>query len=53
MANRKNKLFFQDEYQSPFEQTWTNRKHLYSQVKGQTQQTQNLIILEHQTRKQS
>lgn len=52
MGNMKNN-FHNNVYKSPFEQTWTNRKHMWSQVKGQTQQTQNLIILEHQTRKQS
>ncbi|GAA0341621.1 hypothetical protein GCM10008967_35000 [Bacillus carboniphilus] len=52
MGNMKNN-FYSNVYKSPFEQANTRKKHLWSQVKGETQQTQNQIILEHQTRKQS
>lgn len=38
---------------NPFQQPWYNPKHAKSQVNGQTQLTQNLIILEAQTRKRS
>ncbi|MED1204978.1 YpzG family protein [Heyndrickxia acidicola] len=38
---------------SPFNRGWYRPKHGYSQANGQTTQTQNLIILKRQTRKQA
>ncbi|WP_010170996.1 YpzG family protein [Bacillus coahuilensis] len=40
-------------YSSPFNKAFYNPKHAHSQANGQTQQTQDLIILENQTRKRS
>lgn len=38
---------------SPFNRGWYTPKHAHSQINGQTKMSQDLIILEHQTRKQS
>lgn len=42
--------FFQNK---PFSTPWASAKHQHSQINGETQQTQDLIILKRQTRKQS
>ncbi|HEY2420657.1 MAG TPA: YpzG family protein [Neobacillus sp.] len=47
MGNQKS---FQNK---PFSTPWANPKHAHSQINGETQQTQDLIILKHQTRKQA
>jgi hypothetical protein len=47
------KGYKRNEYNNPFQQAWANPKHAWAQVNGETRRTQNLIILEHQTRKQS
>jgi len=47
------KDFYDNLYSNPFSQPWANPKHAHSQVNGETQQTQNLIILQRQTRKRS
>jgi hypothetical protein len=52
MANMKNN-FNQNKYSSPFNKAFYNPKHAHSQANGQTTQTQDLIILEAQTRKRS
>ncbi|AZB41891.1 YpzG family protein [Bacillus sp. FJAT-42376] len=36
-----------------YPQPWANPKHAHSQVNGETQMTQDLVILKNQTRKQS
>ncbi|RSK26146.1 YpzG family protein [Bacillus sp. HMF5848] len=51
--NNKHKKFYDQLYSNPFNQPWASRKHANAQVNGETQQTQNLIILENQTRKRS
>jgi hypothetical protein len=53
MGTNQKKKFYDNLYSNAFSQPWANPKHAFSQVNGQTQQTQNLIILEAQTRKQS
>ncbi|MEL3974002.1 YpzG family protein [Rossellomorea oryzaecorticis] len=52
MANMKNN-FYQNKYSSPFNKGFYNPKHAHSQANGQTTQTQNMIILEAETRKRS
>ncbi|WP_069202992.1 YpzG family protein [Bacillus testis] len=52
MVNKRYR-FGDRQYKSPFETTWTSQKHAKARINGQTQQTQSLIILERQTRKQS
>jgi hypothetical protein len=47
------KKFYKNRYANPFQQPWANPKHAHSQVNGQTQLTQDLIILETETRKRS
>ncbi|WP_102347645.1 YpzG family protein [Bacillus sp. Marseille-P3661] len=47
------KAFYENRHQNPFQQAWANPKHAWNQVNGETRRTQNLIVLEHQTRKQS
>ncbi|MDQ0215981.1 hypothetical protein J2S13_002403 [Oikeobacillus pervagus] len=42
-----------DIYTSPFNKAWFRAKHAHSQVNGETQKSQNLIILENETRKRS
>jgi hypothetical protein len=37
----------------PFAKPWANSKHAHSQINGESKLTQDLIILKHQTRKQS
>ncbi|KAB2492522.1 YpzG family protein [Priestia endophytica] len=48
--NRQNR-FSNQGYQNPFQQAWSSPKHASSQVNGETQQTQGLIVLEKQMRK--
>jgi hypothetical protein len=52
MRNTKKK-FYDNIYSNPFQRPWANPKHSHAQVNGETQQTQDLIILERQTRKRS
>ncbi|WP_081810690.1 YpzG family protein [Bacillus sp. UNC438CL73TsuS30] len=47
MGNQK---FFQNK---PFSTPWANPKHAHSQINGESKETQDLIILKRQTRKQS
>ncbi|MCC3359306.1 YpzG family protein [Bacillus sp. REN16] len=47
------KGYKQNEYNSPFQKAWANPKHSWAQVNGETRLTQNLIILERETRKRS
>jgi hypothetical protein len=47
MGNQK---FFQNK---PFSTPWANAKHQHSQINGESKETQDLIILKRQTRKQS
>lgn len=42
-----------NEYNNPFQQPWANPKHAWAQINGETKQTQNLIVLERETRKRS
>ncbi|MBD1379654.1 YpzG family protein [Metabacillus arenae] len=37
----------------PYPQPWANPKHAHSQVNGETQLSQDLIILQNETRKRS
>jgi hypothetical protein len=37
----------------PFTTPWAKSKHAHSQINGETQQSQDLIILKRQTRKQA
>lgn len=53
MGKKNNSNKFDRNYVSPFNQAFYNVKHAHSQVNGQTTQTQDLIILENQTRKRS
>jgi hypothetical protein len=46
---QKPKNFFQTKFNAP----WFRPKRAHSQVNGETQITQNLVILEAQTRKRS
>ncbi|WLR42672.1 YpzG family protein [Bacillus carboniphilus] len=48
-----NKDYTKNRHSNPFNQPWANPKHAHAQVNGQTQQTQDTIILEKQTRKRS
>jgi hypothetical protein len=52
MGNSK-KFLQGNPYSSPFTAPWYRPKKAHSQVNGETQQTQDLIILEKQTRKRS
>ncbi|MBA4536328.1 YpzG family protein [Bacillus aquiflavi] len=52
MGKMKNQ-FFQNHYSNPFKSPWYSPKHAKAQVNGETQQTQSLIILENETRKNS
>jgi YpzG-like protein len=52
MGNIK-KYFDQNTNSKSFAAPWYNPKHAHSQVNGETQLTQNTIILQRQTRKQS
>ncbi|MDR4887585.1 MULTISPECIES: YpzG family protein [Bacillaceae] len=47
------KGYKRNEYNNPFQQAWANPKHAWAQVNGETRLTQNLIILERETRKRS
>ncbi|MCY8234076.1 YpzG family protein [Priestia endophytica] len=49
--NRQNQ-FSNQGYQNPFQQPGSSPKHASSQVNGETQQTQGLIVLEKQMRKE-
>lgn len=51
MANMNKKAF--NHYSSVFTSPTYNHKHLNAQVNGETQQSQSLIILERETRKNS
>lgn len=53
LGHKKQKNFFSNRHQNPFSTPWANPKHAHAQVNGETQQTQDLIILEAQTRKRS
>ncbi|WP_456275025.1 YpzG family protein [Bacillus sp. AK031] len=53
MGKKNNTNKFDRTYQSPFNQAFYNAKHAHSQANGHTTQTQDLIILERQTRKRS
>ncbi|MGM0877011.1 MAG: YpzG family protein [Bacillota bacterium] len=53
MGTIQKKRFYDNFYSNPFNQPWANPKHAHSQVNGQTQLTQDLIILEAQTKKRS
>ncbi|MDX8367269.1 MULTISPECIES: YpzG family protein [Bacillaceae] len=53
MAKHTKKRFFDNRYSNPYQQPGANPKHAHAQVNGETQQAQNLIILENQTRKRS
>jgi hypothetical protein len=53
MGSNQKKSFYDNLYSNPFKQPWANPKHAQSQVNGETQQTQHLIILKRQTRKQA
>ncbi len=53
MGSNSRKRFYDNLYSNAFSQPWANPKHAHAQVNGQTQQTQDLIILKRQTRKQS
>lgn len=53
MGTNSHKKYYENLYQSPFQKAWANPKHSWAQVNGETRRTQNLIILEHQTRKRS
>ncbi|MDF0725917.1 YpzG family protein [Cytobacillus suaedae] len=53
MGKHTKKKFYDNLYSNPFQQAWANPKHSWAQVNGETKQTQNLIILENQTRKRS
>ncbi|PMC33844.1 YpzG family protein [Metabacillus halosaccharovorans] len=53
MGSHSHKKFYDNMYSNPFNQPWANPKHAHAQVNGQTQQSQDLIILKRQTRKQS
>ncbi|WP_078408432.1 YpzG family protein [Priestia abyssalis] len=53
MGKNTNKKFFDNRHSNPFQQPWANPKHAHAQVNGQTQQTQDLIILQHEARKRS
>ncbi|MGM0790215.1 MAG: YpzG family protein [Bacillota bacterium] len=52
MENSK-KFFDNNPYSSPFTGPFYRPKHAHAQVNGQTQQSQDLIILKRQTRKQA
>lgn len=45
------KNFVKNSYSNPFASPWANPKHAHSQVNGQSQQTQDLIILENIVKK--
>lgn len=47
MAKRN---FKEHKYQNPFQNPHASPKHAYHQVNGETRQTQNIIILERETR---
>lgn len=53
MGTNKKKKFYDNLYSNAFTQPWAKAKHSHAQVNGETQQTQDLIILERQTRKRS
>jgi YpzG-like protein len=53
MGSNQKKSFYDNLYSNPFNQPWANPKHAHSQVNGETQQSQDLIILKRQTRKQA
>lgn len=44
---------YYNEYKNPFQSPHANAKHAYNQVNGETRKTQNIIILERQTRNQA
>ena len=44
---------FNRDYNSPFKKAFSNPKHGHAQANGQTTQTQNLIILERDTKKRT
>ncbi|MBU8880594.1 YpzG family protein [Bacillus sp. FJAT-29790] len=46
MGKSKNRNFERNPYSRSLASPWANPKHAYKQVNGQTQQTQDLIILE-------
>ncbi|WP_243388076.1 YpzG family protein [Bacillus kexueae] len=53
MGSNQKKKFNDQIYSNPFQGPRANPKHAHNQVNGETQQSQDLIILEHQTRKRS
>ncbi|WP_072581050.1 YpzG family protein [Bacillus weihaiensis] len=53
MGTNQKKKFYDNLYSNAYTQPWANPKHAHAQVNGETQQTQDLIILERQTRKRS
>jgi hypothetical protein len=53
LGQNTNKKFFDNLHSNPFQQPWANPKHAHSQANGETQQTQDLIILKRQTRKRA
>jgi YpzG-like protein len=48
-----NRSSLSKKHRSEFLGAWGKPKHSFRQVNGETQQTQSLIILEHETRKRS
>lgn len=40
-------------FKGPFQHPWTTPKHTWSQINGETKETQNLIILKRMTRNQA
>jgi hypothetical protein len=52
MGNSK-KFFDKNSYSSPFTSPNYRTKHAHSQVNGETKETQDIIILHHQIRKNS
>ncbi|WP_141434362.1 YpzG family protein [Bacillus sp. 03113] len=50
MTNTK-KNVHKTRYSNPFTTPWSNPKHAHSQVNGETQQTQDHIILHKEMRK--
>jgi YpzG-like protein len=46
-------LMANQRFKGPFQHPWSTPKHTWSQINGETKETQNLIILKRQTRKQA
>ncbi|OEH91388.1 YpzG family protein [Bacillus solimangrovi] len=51
--SQNRKKFYENRYADPFQSPRANPKKAYQQVNGETQQSQQSIILENQTRKRS